>query len=136
GALPRPREQYYGLVLLVDFIVIGASFIVYAWTPTLNWAVLMSALTGITDGYMSIVMISWIQVHTDTNALGRVMGMIMFFNIGVAPVSSAIAGALINLSLTGVFLVSGMVMIVLTLIAATIPTIRTMGIAADEGTVT
>lgn len=134
GTLPRPREKRYGLFLLLDFVAIGGSFIVYAYTPNVHWAMLASAVTGITDGYMGILMISWIQTRVPTELLGRVMGMIMFFNNGVAPISAAVAGALISLSLSGVFVGSGAILIVLTLLAVASPTLRTMGIRDAEPT--
>lgn len=129
GTLPRPAEDRYGPLLLLDFLVIGSGFFVYAWTPNMQWAMFASALGGVTDGYIGILLISWLQVHVETDTLGRVMGMIMFFNIGVTPVSAAIAGALISLSLNGVFIGAGAMLVGLTLLGAVFPATRYMGMS-------
>lgn len=127
GTLPRPPERYYGRLLLLDFLVISGSFFVYAWTPTVTWALLASALSGVTDGFISILLISWLQTHVNAELMGRVMGIIMFFNNGMVPVSASIAGALIGLSLNGVFLGTGAILVALTLLGAMVPSVRSMG---------
>ena len=132
GTLPRPAERHYGPLLLLDFVVIGASFFVYALTPNVDWAMLAAAVSGITDGYIGILLISWVQMHVSTDMLGRVMGMIMFFNTGVTPVSAAIAGALMSISLNGVFIGTGVLLVGATLLGALIPTVRTMGLGTDN----
>lgn len=131
GMLPRPPLRLYGPLLLLDFCIIGMGFLVYAFTPNVGWAMLASGLGGVTDGYIGILLISWLQMHVETDVLGRVMGMIMFFNNGVTPVSAAIAGALMSISLTGVFVGTGSILVGLTLLGALIPSIRTMGLAPD-----
>lgn len=127
GTLPRPAERHYGALLLLDFVVMGGSFVVYAYTPNVGWAMLASALSGVIDGYIVILLISWIQVHVNAEMMGRAMGVIIFFNEGVTPVSAAIAGALISISLTGVFIGAGSVLVGLSLVGAMIPGIRRMG---------
>lgn len=132
GTLPRPAQSHYGPLLLLDFLVIGSGFFVYAWTPKVEWAMLAAALGGVTDGYIGILLISWIQLHVNTDMLGRVMGMIMFFNTGVTPVSAAIAGALISISLNGVFIGAGAILVGLTLLGAAFPTTRSMGMSNPD----
>ena len=59
------------------------------------------------------------------------MSMIMFFNSGLAPVSAAAAGVLISLSLTGMFLGAGSILIVLSLVGLAIPVVRSLGIRPE-----
>lgn len=133
GTLPRPPERYYGRLLLLDFLVISGSFFVYAWTPSVSWALLASALSGVTDGFIGILLISWLQTHVNAELMGRVMGIIMFFNNGMVPISASIAGALISLSLNGVFLGAGVILVALTLIGALFPVVRSMGMKEQIG---
>jgi MFS family permease len=130
GSLPRPPERYYGVLTLIDVATIGASLLVYAVAPTVDWALVASALCGVTDGYLMIVLVSWLQGRVPTNILGRVMGMIMFFNQGVAPISAAIAGALIEISLEGMFLGAGTILMAFAVLGIFVPVIRHMGLTA------
>jgi hypothetical protein len=60
--------------------------------------------------------------------LGRVMSVIMLFNIGMLPLSAAIAGGLIRLSLEGVFIGAGSIMIVIALAMISKPNLRRLGL--------
>lgn len=127
GSLPRPPERYYGRLALLDILVIGMSLIAYAFAPRVEWAMLASSLAGVTDSYLVIILISWLQVRVPAAILGRVMGMMMFFMQGVTPVSAAITGALMRISLEGVLVGAGTILMVLTLIGAMFPVVRSMG---------
>lgn len=55
---------------------------------------------------------------------GRVMSLVMFAAIGLNPISTALAGALIGLNVTVLLVCSGILMTVFTLSAAFSPTVR------------
>ena len=136
GSLPRPPERYYGVLTLVDVATIGVSLLVYAVAPTVDWALAASALCGITDGYLMIILVSWLQSRVPTKLLGRVMGMIMFFNQGVSPISAAIAGALIEVSLEGMFLGAGAILMAFAVVGAFVPVVRHMGLTGGTAMAT
>jgi|TARA_Y100000310_G_scaffold336353_1_gene420634 MFS family permease len=128
GSLPKLRDEWLGFLVLADTLILGTSFLVYAVTPTVIWAALMTTLCGVLDGYLIVILISWIQLRVPTELLGRVMSMIMFFNAGLAPVSAALAGAFIAWSLTGVFVIAGISLVLLSLLDFCFPLTRRMGI--------
>ncbi|XOV88176.1 MAG: MFS transporter [Pseudomonadota bacterium] len=132
GSLPRLPDRFLGTLILLDFIVLGGSFVVFALAPDLPWLMLASALGGIADGYMIILLVSWLQIRVPTEFLGRVMGVIMVFNQGVAPVSAAAAGALMRVSVEGVFLGAAAVLITLSVAGMALPDIRRMGFAESS----
>lgn len=128
GALPRPGEHWLGRLSLVDLFVIGLSFLVFATTNSVEIAMIASAASGFVDGYLVILLISWLQMRIPQQMMGRVMSMLMFFMQGVAPISAAVAGALIRLSLEGVFLSAGAILMGLACIGIFIPVVRKLGI--------
>jgi MFS family permease len=129
GSLPKLKEKWFGILCLFDTAILGSAFWVYAITPTVNWAVFITAFCGIVDGYLMVVLISWLQARVQTELLGRVMSMIMVFNSGLAPVSAALAGWLISISLGGVFLGAGSILVGLSLFGLCVPVVRRFGMA-------
>ena len=127
GTLPRLPQRFLGVLVLADTTVLGTSFFVYAWTSQLEAAMAITALCGLLDGYFVVLVISWLQLRVPRELLGRVMAMIMFFNSGLAPVSAALAGVLISLSMTGLFLGAGICMIALSLLGLALPVVRRLG---------
>ena len=92
----------------------------------------MTACCGMVDGYLIVVLISWLQERIPKELLGRVMAMIMVFNSGLAPVSAAMAGWLMSISLTGVFIGAGSIMVGLSIFGFCLPVVRRFGIAGSE----
>ena len=130
GSLPKLNEKWFGIMVLVDIAILGSSFWVYAITPTVDWALFATAFCGIVDGYLMVVLISWLQARVQRELLGRVMSMIMVFNNGLAPVSAALAGWLISISLEGVFLGAGGILVGLALFGVCVPVVRRFGMTA------
>ncbi len=64
------------------------------------------------------MLITWLQKRTPSEMQGRMMSLAMFVNLGQAPVSTPIAGALIKLNPTVFLLVKGGLAAALSLLAA------------------
>lgn len=128
GSLPTPRDQWLGKLLLLDFLILGGTFVVYALTPHVEIAMAATALAGMIDGYIVVILISWLQARVHETLIGRVMSVIMFCNNGLAPVSAAAAGWAITLSLEWTFLSAGFVLIGLCLVGGLIPVVRQLGL--------
>ncbi len=54
-----------------------------------------------------ILLITWLQMRIPSAMLGRMMSLIMFTSIGLAPVATAVAGAILKVNLHGLFIGSG-----------------------------
>ena len=82
---------------------------------------------GVGNGYFTITAITLLQQRTPAHMIGRVMSMILFANVGLVPVSQALSGLFIKLSLEGLFIGAGLLMIVLAAWTALDREARSMG---------
>jgi hypothetical protein len=82
---------------------------------------------GIFDGFVIIVIVTWMQQRVDPAYLGRVMSVLMFVNQGFFPISSALAGAAASVNLAGMLLVSGVTMMVVAAAGVLSRAFRTLG---------
>ena len=115
GALPKPTGRVFSLVIVVLIAAFGLAlgafgFISSTW---LDFA-LMLAL-GVGNGYIGLVLITWIQQSTPKDMLGRVMSMVMLASMGLVPLSQAAAGGISKWNLTGMFAISGVLMLLVAL---------------------
>jgi MFS family permease len=107
GALPRPSGRWLSKFTVVLLTTFGAVLLGMGWI-TLTWvdAALM-LLLGIGNGYIGLIIFSWIQQRTPKEMLGRMMSMMSLASMGLVPISMALAGAITKWSLTGLFAVAG-----------------------------
>lgn len=82
---------------------------------------------GTANGYANIMMITWLQRKVAPEMMGRIMSLVIFAAIGLNPISTALAGALIGLNVTVLLVCSGILMTTFTLFAAFSRAVR-MGI--------
>ncbi len=72
---------------------------------------------GVASAFLNVLLITWFQQRVDQAMMGRVMSLIMFSAVGLMPFSLALAGIAIQWSLSGVFLVGGSLVLLVTLLA-------------------
>ncbi len=124
GSLPRPNGVTMRIILIALLsafgIVLGAfGFIRSTW---LDFSLML--LLGLGNGYISIIMFTWMQNRTPKEMLGRMMSMLMLSNVGLVPVSQALSGAVSKLSLTALFVGAGVLTLLVTLWAAPQPEMK------------
>ena len=83
-------------------------------------------------GYFNIQFTSWLQTRTPPAMMGRVMSLLMVASIGLSPISNAVSGALIRISLGWVFLVAGASMALLSVLFGLQKAIRRMRATTDD----
>lgn len=81
-------------------------------------------LMGMSASLMNIHIISWIQQRIEPAMMGRVMSVLMFFSLGLMPLSLATTGLALQWSLIGTFLIAGGTLVVVTLTGALQPSVR------------
>jgi len=118
GALPRPGGtgmRTILVVLLAAFgVVIGSlGFISWTWV---DFGLLL--LLGLGNGYIAIILFTWMQTRTPKEMLGRMMSILMFSNTGLVPISQAISGAASKWNLNLLFLMAGALVVLVTAWAA------------------
>jgi len=64
-------------------------------------------LLGLGNGYIALILFTWMQTRTPKDMLGRMMGLLMFSSSGLVPISQAISGAVSKWNLTFLFVSAG-----------------------------
>lgn len=123
GTIGRIRRR--GLVELMATAVMGIGVGCLAFVPNLPVAGLLAVLIAMTASFMAVMNISWLQERSAAGFTGRVMSLAMFSAIALDPISYVIAGILVEVSLTVVFLSAGGLLLLTALLGATSRTMRT-----------
>jgi hypothetical protein len=76
------------------------------------------AAMSLAAAFLNVQLIAWFQQRVERAMMGRVMSVLMFSAIGLMPFSLAIAGVAIKVSLMGMFLVAGGMVLLVTSVAA------------------
>jgi MFS family permease len=107
GALPRPTGKVMRQILLTLLAVFGAAMGMVGFI-TITWVdVGLMLLLGLGNGYMTIMLFTWIQTRTPRTMLGRMMSVVTLASAGLVPISQAIAGTLGAWNLTVLFVLAG-----------------------------
>jgi len=132
SVLPKPKPAFFGTVLLSVTALLGVGMILLPLSTSTLIVAVVSLLMGTTMGYVNIHFMTWLQRRIPDQLMGRVMSLLMFASVGVAPVSSALAGAILNVDLMLLFVGAGALMTGASLLFATTPPIRRMGLEVEE----
>lgn len=81
-------------------------------------------LLGLGNGYIAIILFTWIQTQTPREMLGRMMSILIFANTGLVPVSQAISGAISKWDLNLMFVSAGALVLLVTLWAVFQPQLK------------
>jgi MFS family permease len=124
GSLPRAKGKAMSIflvALLAAFgLVIGLfGFIRSTWV---DFGLIL--ILGMGNGYIAILLFTWMQTRTPKDMLGRVMSMVMLSGTGLVPISQAISGAVIKWSLTFLFASAGILVLLVTIWAAFQPGLK------------
>jgi MFS family permease len=124
GSLPRPAAAYMNAIMITLIgafgLVVGLlGFIAYTWV---DFALLF--LIGLGNGYIAIILFTWIQTRTPKDMLGRMMSLITFSSTGLVPISQALAGIISKWNLTLLFTLSGTLVLVVTIWMAFHPDLK------------
>jgi MFS family permease len=126
GMLPKPSGRGLSIFLIGLFVAFGAALISFGWI-TLTWVdFVLMLLLGVGNGYIGLVIFTWIQQRTPREMLGRVMSMVGLASLGLIPLSQALSGAISRWNLTGLFAVSGGLILLTALWAAFQPALKSL----------
>ena len=112
GSLPRPSNERFVLIATAIFPVFAITLGLLAVVRTTWIAVALMVIAGLGNGYVAIIVISSLQRMSPKHMLGRIMSLVMLSMVGLAPISQALAGAVVKWSLPGLFVVSGLAMLI------------------------
>jgi MFS family permease len=121
GAAPRPGSGWIKAILialLLGFgVVVGALGFIHSTAE--DFVLLL--LLGLGNGYVAILLFTWMQNRTPAKMLGRVMSFLIFANTGLVPLSQAISGALGKWDLDALLVSAGSLAVLVTVWAWTRP---------------
>ncbi|MGC1375084.1 MAG: MFS transporter [Anaerolineales bacterium] len=124
GVLPKPSGRGLSIFVVSLLAAFGVVLVNLGWI-TLTWVDFLLILAlGIGNGYISLIIFTWMQQRTPREMLGRIMSIVMLASMGLVPLSQAISGAIIRWSLSGLFAISGGLMLLAACWAALQPALR------------
>ena len=115
------------LTLLISGLGIG--LIAFGLSVTLAVSAVVTLAMGAANGFVTVQFITWLQRRTPPAMLGRMMSLLMFAAVGLQPISTALAGPLVDLDVTTLFVGAGVLLTALVLAVATRPALRRMDAA-------
>ena len=90
------RVPRLGTIVLSIAIGLGIGLGLLGIAPNVVTAFGLTAAMGLGIGFINVHVVSWLQGRTAPAMRGRVMSMVMLGSIGLAPVSYALAGAIVD----------------------------------------
>ncbi len=111
------RLDRQGRIVVGGVVIAGLAVICVGVVSSLPAVVVAMAVLGIVIGYTNVIAVSWLQARTTPDLLGRVMSLVMLMSFGIAPLSIAIAGALIDIDATAMFVGAGVIVLAAALMA-------------------
>ena len=109
--------------MLLSTALLGVALAFLGAVPSTGPAAAAAFLVGVAEGYLTIEFITWLQLRTSRSELGRILSILLFVSVGMAPVSNLIAGALIGVSATWVMIGAGAMIVLVAVVAATRPAV-------------
>jgi MFS family permease len=112
------RSKQTGLIALLLLASQGLCLIGVGYTPTLIAACGLFVLIGFSAGFGNVYVITVTQRLVTKDMLGRFMSLIALAEVGLTPISNAIAGIMAESNVTGLFVLAGSLMSLTALLAA------------------
>ena len=128
SVLPAPKPEHFGTVILLVIASLGALVALLPLFASTAVVAVINLLLGAIAGYQRMMLFTWLQKRIPQELMGRVMSLLFFCSIGLAPVSNALAGAILEIDLNGLFIGSGVLMAAVTLLSIALSETRRMGV--------
>jgi MFS family permease len=122
GGTVKPKK--FGLLSMVVIGISGICLAALGLAQQLLVATLASAVMGATVGFVNVLYITWMQRRVASELMGRIMSMVMLASLGLGPISNALAGLLVEINVTGMFVGAGALLILTVAASALNPQVR------------
>jgi MFS family permease len=117
GAGTIARVPRLGTVVLGVAVGLGLALALLGIAPNVPTAFGLLAAMGLGAGFINVHVISWLQGRTPEEMRGRVMSMVMLGSVGLAPLSFALAGLIVDVGAVPVmFGAAGAIVVVASLL--------------------
>jgi hypothetical protein len=118
------KTRRLGVIFTVIVGVIGAGLGLVGVASNLPVTCVLLGAIGVVNSFINVMALAWLQRTVRPDMLGRVMSLVMFASAGLAPVSLALGGWLVDLNATLMFAGAGSLTVVTCLFMAASPAIR------------
>jgi MFS family permease len=98
------------ILWLTSFLGLGLTLLGLA--PNVIWACVLMVLIGMVAGYIQVLVASWLQIKSNPQMRGRVMSVVMLSAYGLTPLSYVLTGALVQISVSFMFIATGSLLLV------------------------
>jgi MFS family permease len=115
SSLLQVLRKHLGALMVAVIACFGLALGLMGMVSSTLVACLILLIVGVGNGVLEISVITSIQRMTPKDMLGRVMSLILLAGVGLVPVSQALSGAFIKLSLTGLFVGAGILMLIVSI---------------------
>jgi MFS family permease len=115
GFLPRPSGLLLRLIMIVTQIAFGVVLMLLGVVPYTWLDFILMLGMGLGNGYIGLMLFTWMQNRTPKEMLGRVMSLVVLSNVGLVPVSQAISGVVSKWDLALLFMLAGALILITTL---------------------
>ena len=122
GRRPTDHPPLWAMVLCP--LALGAGLILLGTVRTVGSAAMVTATMGFAQGYLVVRFVTFVQRRTAPHVLGRVISLLTFLVVGLSPLSTGFAGALLELSVSRLLIGAGGGLILLVGAAFLIPALR------------
>jgi len=132
GSTQRPSARKFPALMLGLTAFMGVSLVLLGVMSALAPAAIVATMMGLAQGYVVIQFVTWLQMRTPARMLGRTMSLLMFAVVGLAPVSTTVAGALIQVSATAVLMGAGVLMVLVVAVGSFSPSVWRLGFETEQ----
>jgi MFS family permease len=122
GGVIKPKRL--GVVVLLALALAGVTLGLIGLSGSLVLAAGLALGMGVTVGFVNVLMIAWLQKRVPQDLMGRVMSLVMLASFGLAPISQSLAGVLVDVNLTGLFVGAGILLVIVSLYSASNKSMR------------
>ena len=123
GVLRRPPGRAFAAAMLGSTVLLGIGLSLLGALPSAGLAVTATFLIGLAEGYLIVEFITWLQIRTSREQLGRMMSILLLVSLGQAPLSNLIAGGLMHFNVPLVMIVAGSLIVLVAVTAAFSPSV-------------
>ena len=127
GALPKPGASQMKIILTALNLLFAFGWIAMMGLTSAGLALFVMLVIGLGMGYQMITFFTALQRRVPRHLLGRLMSLVLLFNVGLTPLSQAIAGVVIKWSLAGLFGLTGVLFFVMVTWASFQPEYQMVG---------
>ena len=126
NSLIQLLKHRLGAFMVAVIVSFGVGLGLLSIVTSMPAAFAIMLVMGSGNGVLGIALITFLQRKTPREMLGRVMSLVMLASLGLQPISQALTGAAIKVSLAGLFVVVGIFMMFVAIWLAFQPATRTV----------